>query len=116
LRAGVEIGAVDGLQALAVSIGAGIDLVHASTQRTRDPGWKLAADSTQLVPIVRAELRYELWFGELLLTAAPFVDIALVRTRYGVLDGGLLPVAKPALVRPGMMLTLGWQPGLSAQH
>jgi hypothetical protein len=116
LRAGVEIGAVKGLQALAVSVGAGIDLVHASTRRTRDPGLSLAPSTTQLVPIVRAELRYELWFGDLLLTAAPFLDVALVRTRYGVQDGGLLAVATPALFRPGAALSVGWQPGFSAKR
>jgi hypothetical protein len=71
-------------------------------------GVALSAPKTDLAPALRAEARYELEVGPLVLGAMTFVNVSLVKTHYDVLDQGVLVrVATVGAVRPGVALTLG---------
>jgi len=61
-----------------------------------DPAWNLASANTDAVPMGRIELRHELSFASMLLTASAFADIALVDVHYDVCDlAGQARVATP---------------------
>jgi hypothetical protein len=100
-------------QRAAVAVGGGIDVAHL------DPGPPLAVDvtasapKTHVVPIVRAELRYELTFAPVTVAAAGFTDIACAKTHYDVIeDGNVHRVASLNTLRPGAALVVGIRFGL----
>jgi hypothetical protein len=112
LRGGIDLGARSAAHAAAFGLSIGADVVRI-TPKHSDPSWRLDSPRTDLVPMVRAELRYELALSTLLLTVAALADISLVDTHYDAQDGPISRrAATPWPVRPGMALTVGGQSAL----
>jgi hypothetical protein len=78
---------------------------------SRTAGVAPAPERTELVPAVRAELRYELGVGNVLFGVAALLESTLVKRRYELAQAGAPELlAAPALLRPGAVLTLGVKP------
>jgi hypothetical protein len=99
--------------ALIVGFGAGMDILATQPTVARDPAVTLAAERSHAIPVLRAELGYQLRADPWRLMALVFVDAALLRTSYD-LDGAdsqvRLATSWPA--RPGLALVLGWSPSI----
>ena len=102
-----------GTHALIVGFGAGMDILATQPTIARDPAVTLAPERSHAVPILRAELAYQLRADPWRLMALAFVDAALLRTHYD-LDSAdsqvRLATSWPA--RPGLALVLGWSPSI----
>lgn len=112
LRLGVDLGRpyARGEHALLGGVAVGLDLLHVSPQRARDPSWALAKRRIDVVPMLRAELRYERRFSVLCLSAAAYADVVLVDSQFEVREGERTRrVAHPWRVSPGLALSLGWR-------
>jgi len=93
---------------LALGIGAGADVTRIDPGDAGAESVAPASPRTNVVPVVRSELRYELHTGRAVLGAAAFVDVSLARTHYDLLDDGAsTEVAAPWTVRPGAALLAG---------
>lgn len=89
-----------------VALGPALELSRARPVSAA-PDVTLAAPNRALAPILRGELRYELSAGRFLFGFAARVDVALVKTSYELREAGQpMPLAAPALVRPGGALSV----------
>jgi hypothetical protein len=105
-------GSVSRAQAWTVGLGGGADVVRVEPKRTLDATVTPAAARTHPVPVLRAEVRYELGAESWCLVLAAFADLSLLRSHYDLERGAALEtVAAPALLRPGAALILAWRPG-----
>lgn len=100
-------------QRAALTLGGGIDVAHFDPGASRDPAVTPSDPHTHVTPVLRAELRYELAFEPVLLTAAALLDVACQRTHYDVIDGGSVHRAATLnTVRPGGAIALAFRFGL----
>jgi hypothetical protein len=113
-RLAAELGVrVAARQRAALAVGGGIDVAHFDPGLARVPDVTPSAPHTEVVPVLRAELRYELALAPLTLGAAAFTDIACEKTHYDVIESGSVRrVASLDTLRPGGALTLGLRFGL----
>ena len=110
LRLGLDLGWARGAHAFWLGASTGIDVVRLSSDRASDPSLSLSAPATYLRPVSRAELRYELAQGPLLLSAALMLDVAWARSHYDVIaDGTRTRVATPWRLRPALALGAAMQ-------
>ena len=87
-----------------LALGPALELSHVRPTAGA-PGVALAAPKSNLEPLLRAELRYELSAGSFSFGAAAFVDLALMKTNYELSAGVEHQVlAQPARLRPGAQL------------
>jgi hypothetical protein len=114
VRLAAELGLpVAARQRAAVAVGGGIDVAHFDPGTPSAPDVTPSEPHTHVVPILRGELRYELAFAPMTLTAAAFTDIACEKTHYDVSeDGSVHRVASLNTVRPGGVLAFGFRFGL----
>jgi hypothetical protein len=98
---------------LSVGFGAGIDVLATAPSVARDPAVTLAPERSHAVPILRAELGYQLSANPWRLMALLFVDASLLHTYYD-LDGAdsQVRLATPWPLRPGLALVFGWSPSM----
>jgi hypothetical protein len=96
---------------LVVGFGAGIDILGTQPSAAHDPSLTLAPERSHAVPVLRAEIGYQLRGDPWRLMALAFVDAALLYTHYD-LDRTDYEVrlATPWPLRPGVGLVLGWSP------
>jgi hypothetical protein len=108
-RAGVALGiALGPRHALAGGLSAGVDVRRVTPRRTTFSSIRLAETDTRAVPLLRAELRYELVSSPLRFAAGPFLDWSLVDTHFDLLEAGRrVRVVEPWPVRPGVFAALG---------
>jgi hypothetical protein len=99
--------------ALVIGLGAGIDILDARPTAASDPLLTLAPGHSHAVPVVRAEVGYQLHQGPWRLLAFGFVDASLLHTHYD-LDraGSEVRLATPWPMRPGAGLVFGWSPSI----
>ena len=109
LRAGLELGTAFELY---FALSAGVDVVSLDPERIGDADLALNDASIDLVPVVRAEVRYELPLDAgFALTLAALADVALETTRYDVIQSGSRKtLAAPWAVQPGLAVGLGFRP------
>jgi hypothetical protein len=109
LRLGIDAGTGVGLF---VALSTGFDLVHLAPERAADASLTLMRDSTELTPVSRAELRYELALSRAFYVAfSALLDVPWTATHYDVAQGGTLKhLATPWRVQPGAAITLGATP------
>jgi hypothetical protein len=105
LRLGLDLGWARGPHAFWLGAATGIDIVRVSSDRASDPSLSLSKPVTYARPVSRAELRYELAQGSVLLSAALMLDVAWARSHYDVIAAGArMRVATPWRLRPGIAL------------
>jgi len=99
--------------ALVIGLGAGIDILDAQPTVASDPLLTLAPGHSHAVPVVRAEVGYQLRQGPWRLMAFGFVDASLLYTHYDLVRAGSeVRLATPWPVRPGVGLVFGWSPSI----
>jgi hypothetical protein len=97
-------------------LGGGFDVIRVEPQPALDPSVAPAGVRTRLVPMLRAEVRYELGAGPWGLVLAAFADVSLVETHYDLdLGSGAERLAVPWRVRPGLALIAAWRPALGGR-
>ncbi len=108
LRVGQDVALVSGAHRAVFGLLAGVDILRITPQRAGDPSWSLSGPYTEVVPTLRAELRYELLFRWLFAALSVSGDVALRSVRFRVRDGATeRTVAQAAWLSPGLALTLG---------
>jgi hypothetical protein len=108
LRVGIDLGITRGVHAWLLGLGTGFDRVRTTAEHARDAGLMLSEPSTQLLPVSRAELRYELAVSRLLLSVAALIDVPWAVTHYDVLEQGKrVRLGTPWRLRPGFVLGFG---------
>jgi hypothetical protein len=99
--------------ALVAGFGAGIDILGVQPTASRDPALTLAPERSHAVPVLRAELGYQLRADPWRVMALAFVDGSLLDTHYDLeRSDSAVRVAAPWSWRPGVALVLGWAPAL----
>jgi hypothetical protein len=116
LRCSIDVGwPVGRTQAWVVGIGAGVDFARTEPRRAAAPGVTLSPPATRLLPVARAELRYELGRDAWRIGAAAFADASLLDTHYDIVYAGVAErAATPWSVRPGAALMFAWRPAWDA--
>lgn len=110
LRLGVDVGGTCGPHALFGGLGAGVDFVSVEPEQANDASWSLSKKHLDVLPVLRAELRYERLFSALLLSVSAYADVVLGDNRFKLQDGAdERSVAHPWHVLPGLALGLGWR-------
>jgi len=111
LRLLLELGWATGArQAVSLGLGFGADLTAIEPGAARTPGVTPAAATTHVVPVTRAELRYEIGGAAWRVGALLFADTALFDTHYDIRrDGVAERLATPWRVRPGAAVVVGWR-------
>lgn len=93
---------------LVAGFAAGADVLRLEPERGKASDIVLAPASTDIVPVLRFGLCYELVFSRLTFAAGPFLDASLVDTHYDLLEGSQRRrVTSPWLVQPGGALGCG---------
>lgn len=93
-----------------VALGPALEL-SGTRPTSRAPGVTPAPRRSELEPALRAELRYELGIGNVLLGAAALLEGPLMKRRYELTQaGGPELLASAAPLRPGAAVTLGVRP------
>jgi hypothetical protein len=93
---------------IALGMGGGLDIVRVEPGAPRAQGVTPSTPETDVVPVLRPELRYELTTRSFLLGAAAFADVSLARTHYDLAESGeLRRLGTPWQARPGGALVLG---------
>jgi hypothetical protein len=108
-RVGVALGIAPGPgHALVGGLGFGVDVRRVTPTRATFSSIELAESDTRAVPVLRAELRYELAARRLRFAAGPLLDWPLVDTHFDLLEAGRrVRVVEPWPVRPGGFVALG---------
>jgi hypothetical protein len=110
LRLGLDLGGARGPHALFGGLGAGVDLVSVDPEQALDASWTPSKQHLDVLPMLRAELRYERLFSALLLSFSAYADVVLGDNRFKLQDGATSrSVAHPWHVLPGLSLGLGWR-------
>jgi hypothetical protein len=108
LRIGIDLGITRGVHAWLLGLGTGFDRVRTTAEHARDAGLMLSEPTTQLLPVSRAELRYELGVSPVLLSVAALIDVPWAVTHYDVLEQGQrVRLGTPWQLRPGFVLGFG---------
>jgi hypothetical protein len=108
LRIGIDLGIARGVHTWLLGLSTGFDRVHTSAEHARSSELQLSESTTQLLPVSRAEFRYELALSRLLLSVAALIDVPWAVTHYDVFeDGKRVRLGTPWQVRPGLMLGCG---------
>lgn len=109
LRLGQDVALVSGVHRGVLGAAAGIDVLRITPQRAGDPSWSLTKAYTEVVPMMRVELRYELVLPWVFAALAIYGDVALRQLRLSVRDGTQeRSVAQAPWLSPGLALSLGW--------
>lgn len=109
LRLGLDLGRTRGPHAVMFGVGAGVDLVHIRPKGARDESWQLADAGVDVLPVLRAELRYEWTYKNLLLGCAASADVSLANNHYQVKEGTTLQtIARPWPVTPTLSAIVGF--------
>lgn len=109
LRLGQDVALVSGVHRGVLGVAAGVDVLRITPQRAGDPSWSLTKAYTDVVPVVRAELRYELALPWVFAALSVHADAALRSLRLSVRDGMQeRAVAQVPWLSPGLALSLGW--------
>jgi hypothetical protein len=109
IRAGLELGTSFDLF---FALSAGVDIVHLNPERASSSELTPNDASTELTPVGRTEIRYELALSSSLsLALVALADVPLTTTRYDVIqDGARNTLARPWAVQPGLAIGLGFSP------
>lgn len=109
LRAGIDFGQVLSDTALwAAGLSAGVDVTRLHPGEARDPGLVPDRASTEVAPLIRPEFRLEFGKRPTYVVVSVFVDWALFDTHYDIeTESGVVRVAEPWQVRPGLAVDLG---------
>jgi hypothetical protein len=116
LRLGVDVGwpRAHG-QTWLFGLAGGVDLTRIEPE-AGDPSVTASAASVDVVPMLRAALRYEFGTGPWRLAFTAYADVSLLATHYDLARGSSFErLAAPWPVRPGAALVLAWQPTLGAR-
>jgi hypothetical protein len=109
LRLGLDVARTRGPHAFVLGVAAGVDLVHIRPTGARDESWELADAGVDVLPVLRAELRYEWTVKRLLLGCAASADVSLANNHYEVQEGEQREtVARPWPVTPGLSVIVGF--------
>ncbi len=114
LRLSADVGLPVGRwQSWLFALGGGFDVIRVEPQLGSQSSVALAPANTRLVPMLRAEVRYELGVGPWRLVLAGFTDVSLVDTHYDLdLGNSAEPLAVPSRLRPGVALIVAWRSAL----
>jgi hypothetical protein len=97
-------------QSAFVALGGGLSLTR-TRPRSNAPGVAAAPEKSALEPALRAELRYELGAGSLLLGFAALLEGTLTKMRYELVHAGRPELlAAPPPFQPGAVVTVGVRP------
>jgi hypothetical protein len=109
LRASVDVGLeLAEKQVVTFGIGGGVDLSRVEPSTSRADNVTPSEPQSNVVPVLRPELRYELGTASLVVGASAFVDVSLVHTHYDLLDDGEpVRLGAPWTARPGGALAIG---------
>jgi hypothetical protein len=110
-RLGVDAGFRSGPHLGFFGLAGGLDRVGISTKTSSDPTFTPTGKSSDIVPIVRLEARYELALSILRLGIAPFADVSLEESHYDlVFANETRRLATAWIVRPGLAVSIGISP------
>jgi hypothetical protein len=99
------------LHSFSARAGGGADFVQARQTVVRDPTVTPAGASSKLLPVARFEVGYGIGDPVWRVGLTLFVDVALERTDYELRrPAGVLVLAAPWPVRPGLALVFGFSP------
>ena len=107
----VELGWAPGpRQAVSLGLGFGADVTAIEPGAARASGVTPATATTNTVPVMRSELRYEIGGAAWRAAALLFADASLFDTHYDILRAGVAErLATPWPVRPGAAVVVGWR-------
>lgn len=110
VRIGQDVALSAGVHRASIGVAAGVDVLRLTPKRARDRSWALAKPYTEILPMLRGELRYDLALSSVFAALSVFVDVTLSELRLQVRDGAQLRnVAHVPQVMPGIALSLGWR-------
>jgi ribosomal protein L11 len=97
-------------QAVSLGLGFGADLTAIEPGAALVPDVTPAGATTHVVPVTRAELRYEIGGAAWRVAALLFADASLFDTHYDIVRAGTTErLATPWWVRPGAAVAVGWR-------